>query len=322
MIVDIDTKHYYYKYINEAKTDVSKYNESLDIVRDGKAKLKEWLKSHKDFLKDKTGINLDEFQEYSIGLYTDGEELSNKALHKLQYFPDSSEERISILQVLRYAKLVLKEHKLNILIKQADKRANITFTQYTNYLRMFYNYGISKCLLEGFAYHFGYGLGDLIISRWKYVNPVSGGKIIDYIGTRRAKKKLLEEGKKPFKLAEARAYAEAGVKYDGVEYTQYKNVNHFYETHIYNSKVVPHRNLKVTYSFNMQVAKKRGSYTFEELAAECKSINDIYNMKCSIKQKLSIALIYDPTISINFVRNPNQDKYERGVHVTKNRRRY
>lgn len=322
MVVDIDTKHYYHKYINDAKIDIYRYNEQIEIVRQSIAKQKQWLNDKKEFLKLRTGIDLNEYEEYTFNTYTEDEKLSNKALDKLKYFDDSTEERIAILQVLRYAKLILKEYKLGILIKEADKRVNLNYRQYVDYLRLFYNYGISKCLFEGYAYHFGYGLGDLIVSRWKYINPITGGKIIDYIETRRAKKKLLEEGKKPYKLAEARAYHNAGVKYDGVEYTKYKTVDHFYETHIYNSRVVPHRNLKVVYSYNMHVGKKYGNYTFEQIATDCKTIDDVYNLNASLKQKISIALIFDPTIYVNFIRNPTQEKYERGTHVTKNRRRY
>lgn len=321
MFVDIDINHYYYKFIREAKVDLNRFKEVLVDVEAGRDKSRQWLEEHKTFIKDKTGINLDDYTEWVNNRYDKKEELANKALDKLQYFDDSSQQRIAVLQVLRYAKLLLKVKSVLTNIDNCSKRHNLTLRQYKDYVKRYYQYAIPKCILEGYAYKFGYGLGDLLICRWKYTNPRFQGKMLDYKATNEARKKLIAEGKRPFKLAEKRAYDEAGVPYDGVEYAVYKYIDHYDEVCLYNQKVIPHRYMKVKFTFN-GIAVRGKNYTCESLAAECKSFDEVCALEMGIGLKIKIALAYDPTIYLNFMRNPDCNKYERGTHNTKIIKRY
>lgn len=321
MFVDIDINHYYYKFISEAKADLNRFKGVLTDVEGSRNKSRQWLEEHKQFLKDKTGINLDEYDEWVNNEYNKNELLANKALDKLKYFEDSSEQRIAVLQVLRYAKLLVKVKSVLASIDSAAKRHDMPLRTYKDYVKRYYQYAIPKCLLEGYAYKFGYGIGDLLICRWKYTNPRFQGKMLDYKATNEARRKLISEGKRPFKLAEKRAYDEAGVPYDGVKYAVFKYIDYYDEVCLYNQKVIPHRYMKVKFTFN-GIAVRGKQYTYESIAAECKSFDEVCALEMGIGLKIKIALAYDPTIYLNFMRNPDCKKYERGVHNTKIIKRY
>ena len=62
--------------------------------------------------------------------------------------------------------------------------------------------GVHKALLDGHAYRFSHGIGDLMINYWKYVDGVRG-KIVDWNATNKRKKEILDAGLKLYDKEEA-----------------------------------------------------------------------------------------------------------------------
>lgn len=329
MTPDIDIQYYYNAFILKAKGEIRDCENRINEVNKAIANVKGYLDSNKSKLKDWTGINLDEYREYNDLVYVKGEPLANRALKKLEYFPDSSQERIMIFQVLRLAKLLLKKNKVDKQLAIANKKISLNKIQYQNYLERYYGYSLSKCLLNGYAYKFGYGIGELMVSRWRYHNKSTNNKIIDFHATAKIKAELEAKGIEVYNRNLAKAKKEAGEEYNAIDCLVYKDRPYYYEIHIYNPKIVAHRHLLVEFSQRIDRRfygrHEKGTYkkhSYQDIADKLTSMEDVYNLKFGLFAKVAIANLYDKTLFMNFIRNPSQEKWSRGTHVTKHRRKY
>lgn len=60
----------------------------------------------------------------------------------------------------------------------------------------------------------------------------------------------------------------------------------------------------------------------KEIAAMCKTVDDIYHTKFDMRFKLGILLSFEPMSYLNFIRNAEQKEYSLGAHNSQNRQRF
>lgn len=315
MIVDVNIKHCYEKYLKDANNDKAKYEDNLNKVINILNIAKSYIEKH-NFILIKIGINLDKYKEEWIDeKYNENKTLRNIAFDKLKFY-NSGNERIVLIQVIKYCNLLNIINNTKRQIKLCDERSKLKFGKYREIVKKYYAYGVHKCCLEGYAYVFRGGLGRIMINRWKVSETAP--KKIDHRATNIAREKLIAEGKVPYNEEQAKIAKLRGFKYNGVKYVVYKSNSHYYEFTIDRIK----RLRKELTSFKQADTYKLRGKSHEEVAAECKCIDDIYKLNCDVVAKLSILLKFDPSNYINFVRNVSENKLESGAHTIKRMNRY
>lgn len=320
MVPDIDIYHYYEKYIEDVNSDIERFKENHDVAVKMRDSLKQYLLSNITYIANSLGIKLVEYgQEWIDGIYNPKRLLINKVYDKLEKYK-AGEERIMLMQIVKYCNVLRKIGALNTYIRLAKKRSELTFKQYRDYVAKFYQYGVHKCCLEGYAYGYGYGLGDLMINRWTHDPKDDKCKRMDYRKTALAKEKLIAEGKKPYNKKEAEIYKFRGLEYDGVPYVVYQEDVNFYNIDIVNNRYVAHQNLDFEHTeyYGLQLRGK----SHEQNAAEIKDKKEVYSIKADLRTKLRLYTLVDKNAYLNYIRNADQKKYQRGTHNSKNRKRF
>lgn len=318
MIKDIDISHYYKKFIETSSDDANKYLEGLNVTNKIKNEVRVYIKSKINFIKDVLKINLN---DYGFQFLINDIELINK-LEKVindKINTTVGEARIVLLQLLRYCELSKKANDYNIAYKLSKKRSELTFTDYKKYLRKYYNEGVHKCCLEGYAYHIGYGVGDLVINFWRYTDKPRD-TYVDWNATRLKKQEIIDAGLKPYNKEEAEIYKIRGLKYDGIPYVVYKTNKEFYNIELINHKYNSNSAIKFKYA-NYIPPSLRGKDA-KIINSECNSDEDIFKLTCGLRTKLLIYLERNPSAYFKYIRNAEQCKYKRGAHNCQNRQRF
>lgn len=313
MLPDITIRDYYLQFIHNAKIDIAKYKEKLELTVKLREEVYKYLNDNKTILSSVFNINLDACEKEWINKeYNSAEYLYNRAIKLLQNI-DEHPNRIVLLQVTKYCNYLYIEYKCKKLIELATKRKDIKFPQYRKYITNYY-IKVHKCVLQGMGYRFGYGIGTYVINHWKLDTERIKNKLhLDYAATNARKKELLAQGKKLYDDKEAAWYAARHIPYDAVDYRVYKESTDWYEFTFLKPEVC--RNSSLEYQRTEYIASKYRGMSYTKMADElCKTDEDIYNLQVDIKYKLNIMLYKDPTKYLNFVRNAEQCKYKRGAH--------
>lgn len=318
MIKDIDVSHYYKKFIEASNDDIKKYTEELNLTTKIKNDTRAYIKSKTIFIKDDIGINLNDygFQFLVIDIDT---------INKLEKVIDAKlnnevgERRIVLLQLLRYCRLSRKTNEYAIALRLSKKRAELTLTEYKKYIKKYYNEGVHRCCLEGYAYHIGYGVGDLAINFWRYTDKPRDN-YVDYNATRIKKQEIIDAGLKPYNKEEAEIYKIRGLKYDGIPYVVYKTNKEFYDIELINHKYNTNSAIKFKYA-NYIPPNLRGKDA-KTINSECNSNEDIFKLTCGLRTKLLVYLERNPSAYFKYIRNAEQCKYKRGAHNSQNRQRF
>lgn len=313
MIPDVNLKSYYLQYISNAYSDIVKYRESLAKTIEVKKELYNYISLRLDIVNDTYGINLNDYNKEWINKeYNSSELLYNKVI-KLIHDVKEDENRIVLIQVVKYCTLLRNENKYNKLIFLATKRKNMKYGVYNKYVVNYYN-KVHKAVLEGMGYRFSYGIGTYCLNHWKLDKAkMKKNKRIDFAATNLKKKELLAKGAKIYDDKEAVWYAARRIPYDGVEYRVYKNESSFYEFTFIKSDIFTNKTL--VYKRTEYVPLKYRGMSYVDMANKlCNTIEDVYTLQVDIKYKLNIILHKDPTKYLNFIRNAEQCKYKRGAH--------
>lgn len=314
MLVQLDIKDYYEAFIKNANSDIKKYTEELNLNKRIKDKTKEDVLKYNSLIKSRFNLNLNDYKRsWIIGVYDEYENFTEVINNKLT---DEvvGEARIALLQLLRYSKLLKSCHDNNEQIKLAKERADITFKEYKEILRKYYMQAVHKALLEGYAYHFGYGIGDLSINFWRYKDKPRNN-YVDWAATKKRKQEIIDAGLKPYDEEEAEIYKIRGIKYDGIPYVVYKTNTEFFNIELCNNK--RHRTGLVKFKHANYVPYKFRGKSPEELASELKTIDNLAVQDLGIRHKLVVATTLDPTLYLKFIRNVEQNRYKRGAHNNK-----
>lgn len=318
MIIHTDIHDYYKAFINNANSDIEKYTEELK-------RHTEVLKSTKLYLKDYvTHIG----HQFNIFLKRDyPNSWDNETYDEKEYLGDMIEfnlktvmgaDRVILLQLLRYNEVLKTCSIYKQKIALAQKRNSITPKQYKEYLRKYYMQGVHKAMIDGYAYRFGFGVGDILINYWKYVNKVRDN-YVDWAATNKRKKEILEAGLKLYNKDEAEIYKIRGLKYDGIPYVVYKTNKEYFNIELINIRTVGKTKIKFKHA-NYIPYKFRGK-SVEELANMFNSVDEIAVQDLGIRHKLITCVEKDPTIYLRYVRNADNVRQRRGEHNSKNSKR-
>lgn len=309
MTPDIEIHDYYYKYISDAKLDVIKYKHILDNIVEPRNILFAIIKSYKTSYKTIFNINLDDYKEYTKQEYNDAETLYNKCTVLFRKEKDTKNKEL-LIYIIKFCNILRSRHKYERLIELANKRRSLTFKQYRAYVNNYYT-KVHKCLLEGNAYLFCYGIGSLLINYWKF-NEHKKVKI-DYIATKKRKQELIDKGIKIYDKEEAEQYKRMGIPYDGVDYRVFMDVSNCYEFAFIGSKLFSNKTMN--FDKTQYVNKKYKHLDYKQMADLCETPSDIYNFPVDVKHKLNMLLHKYPNKYLNFVRNAEQQKL---IHRTNN----
>lgn len=313
MLPDITIKGYYLQFIHNAKNDITKYKNNLEVTLSIKEQVYKYIEDNKAILNDSFNINLDDIEiEFCQKKYNPKEYLYNIVIKLLRNI-DTHPNRIVLLQLAKYCNILRNENKYNKLIELANKRKDIKFGVYRKYVTAYYN-KVHKCVLNGMGYKFGYGIGTYVINHWKLDPKRIKNKVhLDYAATNAKKKELLAKGIKLYDDKEAAWYEARHIPYNAVDYRIYKENTDWYEFTFIKSDIFKSNNLE--YQRTEYVATKYRGMSYTQMAEElCHTEEDIYNLQVDIKYKLNILLYKDPTKYLNYVRNAEQCKYKRGAH--------
>lgn len=302
MSPDITFKDYYLQFIHNAEEDKQTYSDNLEVTRKVKEIAYNYIDENKECLKEDYDINLEEFKTEWIDKVYNPEETLHKKILKLLKADVDNKSRIVLLQLVKYCSLLAAEYKHIKLIRIADKRKNLKFRDYQAIVGKYYN-KVHKCVLEGFGYRFGYGIGTFYIDRVTLKNSnVRKKNRIDFAATNAKKKELLEKGVKLYDDKEAIWYKERGIPYDGVDYRVFKVDDYVYQFRFDKSFVCNCR--KPDYDRSEYVNAKLRGLSYKEIAdTYCRTIEDIYDLPVDIRYKLNILLYKDSTKYLNFIRH-------------------
>lgn len=309
MTPDIKLKDYYLQFVYNAKADIIKYKENLNAAVKLKNELYKYIEENKNVLKDSFNINLDKIKiEWVDKKYNPKEYLYNLTNVLLRDTIDHP-NRIVLLQLVKYCNILRSEYKYSKGIELASKRKDIKMGVYRKYVSAYYT-KVHKCVLQGMAYKYGYGIGTYIINHWKIDNSKSKKKYhLDYAATNAKKKELLAKGVKLYDDKEAAWYAARRIPYSGVDYRVFKENTDWYEFTFMNSRLS--KNYPLDYKRTEYVPLKYRGMSYTKMAEElCNNEEDVYNLQVDIKYKLNILLYKYPNKYLNYVRNAEQNKYK------------
>lgn len=313
MTPDIKIRDYYLQFIHNAKDDVRKYKQILEDITKLKEITYNYIDENKVIVYEKFNINLDDIEIEWINKTYNPKEYLYSICIKLIKTINEDNNRILLLQLIKYCNLLRKEYNNNKLIELANARNNLKYSVYRKYIYNYYTQ-VHKCVLQGMGYKFGYGIGTYVINRWVFDETLSKKKkYIDFKATYLKKKELLEKGIKLYDDKEAAWYVARNIPYNAVDYRVYKEANDWYEFTFLHSDIV--RKSALEYKRTEYIALKHRGLSYKDMADTlCKTEEDIYNLQVDVKYKLNILLYKYPTKYLNFIRNAEQCKFKRGAH--------
>ena len=318
MIVEVDITDYYKAFIDDANSDIQKYQEERKTNYDLLISTREYVEKYILYINHQFKINLKEKFPISWNdkTYCESEHLTDAVNAELTNA--ISDDRIILLQLLRYSEILKFIYICDKKIEFANTRSKITPKQYKEYLIKYYMHGVHKALLDGYAYRFSKGIGDLMINYWKYVDGVRG-KIVDWAATNKRKQEIIDAGLKLYDKDEAEIYKIRGLKYDGIPYVVYKDNKEYFDIELLNCKSFSKRNIKFKHA--NYIPYKFRKRTPEDIANQFNSVEEIAVLDLGIRHKLIVALEKDPTIYLRYIRNVEAVRQKRGSHTTKNSKR-
>ena len=318
MIVEIDITDYYKAFIDNANSDIEKYQEERKTNYDLLISTKQYVEKYILYINHQFNINLKENFPISWNKekYCNDEHLTD--IINIELKDTVGEDRIILLQLLRYSELLKFIYNCDKKIELANNRSKITPKQYKEYIKKYYMQSVHKTLLDGNAYRFSHGIGDLMINYWKYVNGVRS-KIVDWAATKKRKQEILDAGLKLYDKDEAEIYKIRGLKYDGIPYVVYKTNSEYYDIELVNCKSFSKNNIKFKHA--NYIPSKFRKRSPEDIANEFNSVDEIAVQDLGIRHKLVVSLEKDPTIYLRYIRNVEAVRQKRGSHTTKNSER-
>lgn len=311
MYPDVNNRDYYKKFIADCDSNIKILTEKLEEIENSIKETKEFLNENIDRIKN-ANVDIDKYPSEWNGIYDKENKLFNRVDNLLKRA--NADNGFILKQLYKYCTLLKQKHEVayNIELNKRGKRLN--YNQWQTHVSNYY-YTVHKCVLQGYTYAFGYGIGDLLITVHQNKN---NSKVLNYVATQRVKKRLLEQGKRLWNEQEAAEYEERNEEYDGVDYRVFKSDRVIYKINIYNTSCI--RNNKKRFKTGHYVNRKMWKYTYDEIAELVKTKEDIYYMPCNLRTKLMVLLKNFPAEHIKF-HSYTDEKYHDRTYYRKNRQR-
>lgn len=316
MKVDTDINSYFKEYKEGAQDELDKLEVKLTEAKTmaGTAKLR--IDKDIKFINKAFQINLSDEEVYIKNAYIEDNNFI-KYITKLYKSKDfTKDERISLAYIIRWIKCLERIHKYNQKAEIVRRRAKMTFKQYKEYVKRFYTQ-VQAEVLDGNAYRYSHGVGDLTIARVKNTKGKNYKGKINYAETRRRKQEIIDAGKIPYDAKEAKRCEILGKPYNGVSYIVYLNEPYFYQFYLANMMLSGHKLMKFTRT-DYRGKSIRG-VTDDELSIICKTEEDVLNLDADMGVKLKQLLRLNPSIYIKFIRDEEQSAFKHRETFRKNR---
>lgn len=303
----IGIKDYYNKMHERALNNLDKLEKELDVKRKECIVLRDEIKSKADIYKNKYDIDLISYSEFRNNTYTTGR--FRKAA-SVAYLNRKGNRKLTIelYDLIKLANLQKRLVEINKQVEINKKLAFIKPSEYQDIITTYYNKIQELMILDGVGYHFEGRIGWICINRVKYT-PKKGKETIDYDASKKAKEKLIAEGKRPYDKEEAEWFEQHNIPYDGVKYQVMRNVEYVYEIPLINclikSKSGRYKLISADY-----INKSLRGKTYDELIVECDNdVTKIVKLNIDIKKKLTLCLKANPLLYTKYIRNENQTSY-------------
>lgn len=295
----------YYKAMREAYTQ--KKDEALkereELISEVDVLQQDIENRHEDYLKYK--INLSDYPEFINNEYADGTFLK---MCKGAYLNRQNDYTLTA-ELHSLLKLAEKQYRIYELKKQLDlfdKILSIKTNEYIRYMREYFNIVHKKMIIEGYAYHFGNGIGDVIINRVK-VNAKR--KSIDYKATKEKKAEILARGGRLYNKEEAEWCAKNGIDYKAEDGRVFLDSEYYYEVFMCNKHFTDARSFDFTPQ-DYRAVELRGKSN-AKLIEECdNNLEKICELPIDMKSKLHMCVEVDKMLYTNFIRNESQTSYK------------
>lgn len=318
MIINIDISDYYKAFIESANSDIEKYQEDYDTNYKVLMNARNYANKYILYIAHQFNIRLNEDYPNIWGNIKYDKNESLKDMIDINLRDAVGEDRIILLQLLRYNETLKHCNDCLKSIKLAKTRSNITLKQYREYLRKYYMQAVHKAMIDGYAYRLANGVGDLMINYWKYVNGIRK-TIVDWAATNKRKQEILDAGLKLYDKEEAEIYKIRGLKYDGIPYVVYKTNTEYFDIELWNCKYKG--NGKIRFKHSNYIPYKFRGKKVEELAAMFNSVDEIAIQDLGIRHKLITCVEKDPTLYLKYIRNVDKVKQRIGSHNSRNSKR-
>lgn len=309
MFADIKLYDFKRVFTIEAENEYKKYSELLENTIKLKEELYNYLTENKDTIKKEFIINLDKIEEWNNNTYSDKEYLYNKVIKLYREHRYDNDNKKLLLQIIKYCNVLRNEYTYSKAIKIADIKRKVNTTQFTNYLRLYFN-KVHEYLLKGGAYKFAKGTGTLSIGYWQFANP-DGRILIDYNETNKRKREYIKKNIKLYNKREATWYKARGIKYDGQDYRVFKETKGYYR--------IEFTNIKTNRIYEFDTAEHipqsyRGMTHKEMFDKYIKTEKDIYEFNVDLKIKLNLLSFLNPNSYLRFIRK--EDAKRRNYRAT------
>lgn len=303
----IGIRDYYQKMHNRAVDTLNKLEEELDEKRKQCIVLRDEIKSKADIYKDKYELDLISYSEFRNNTYTTGHFRKAASVAYLNK-KGNRELTVELYDLIKLANLQKRLVEINKQVELNRKLVLIKPSEYQDIISVYYNKIQEMMILDGVGYHFEGRIGWICINRVKYT-PKKGKETIDYEASKKAKEKLIAEGKRPYDKEEAEWFEQHNIPYDGIKYQVIRNVEYIYEIPLINclikSKSGRYKLISADY-----INKSLRGKTYDELIAECDNdVTKIVKLNIDIKKKLTLCLKANPLLYTKYIRNENQTSY-------------
>lgn len=320
MVSEIGIKQYYEQFRRECLQELREAEaELVKIEKDIVALRTEILDLYLN-IKNSTGVNIKEYKSefYNIK-YDSSSDLQSRIKSYVTnvegFDPKTITARKNAVKVLTYIGLLKAKYEQNQFKNFALDKLKITSSDFRKYIEVFYKYGVSKCLLQGYGYRFNYGLGILLICNIQRDKPWTN---VDVVKSNENKRKLIEQGLKPYDKKEAAIYKARGLKYDGVEYLVYRQIENVDKVILLKDK--KNTKGKITFKPSKSDAGLKG-YKIDEITKLVKTEEDVFKIRCGIRIKLLIYKKVVPGCSLKYIRDVKRGNYIREFN-RQNRQRF
>lgn len=299
-------KEYYTRMHDRAIYRVDKVRDELEEKRIQCIALKEEIKSKADIYKDKYKMDLMKYSEFRNNTFTSGE---FRRAAMLAYM-NRKENHTLVLELYNLVKLVNLQKRVLELERQFRiyrVLSTISFADYRKVVTTYYN-KVQEFLLDGKGYAFTGRMGWTCINRYK---KCTKQETLDYEATRKAKEKLISEGKRPYDAEEAKWCKEHGIPYDGVKYAVVRKKEYDYELPLIESHIPGGKSFKHITSSDYIGVKLRGK-TYDDIIKLCNNnVDEVLDLEMDIKKKLAICLRINPLLYTKYIRHESQKSYRR-----------
>lgn len=310
MVSEIGIKQYYEQFRRECLQEIKEADAELIKLEKDIASLRNEILDLYLNIKNSTGVDVKEYKSefYSIR-YDSNSDLKSRIESYIMnvegFNPKAITARKNAAKVLTYIGLLKSKYEQNQFKNFALDKLKITSSDFKKYIEVFYKYGVSKCLLQGFGYRLNYNLGILLICN---VHREKAWRNVDIEKTTENKRKLIEQGLKPYDKKEAAIYKARGLKYDGVEYLVYRQIEDV-------DKVIllkPNKRSKGKLIFkpSKSDAGLKG-HKLRDITQLVKTEEDVFKIRCGIRIKLLIYKKVVPGCSLKYIRNVKRGHYIR-----------